>query len=68
MATCARCGCKFNKEDARYLFTMHFDDDLDYDTEIDECLCGSCAIDYIEEQIEPEYRFEEVDDEDWDED
>ena len=51
MATCTRCGCKFKKEDAKYLFAMHFNDDLDYDMEIDECLCGSCAIDYIEEKI-----------------
>ena len=55
MAKCEWCHKEFNREDAEKDFSSYFSHlPLSYD-QIEKCLCGSCAIDVIEEDVDGVY-------------
>lgn len=49
---CSVCGCPYQPKDAKIEFNSYFmnslEFDLDYETEFTEQICGSCAIDAVE--------------------
>ena len=59
---CSMCGVSFQIDDARTEFGVHFNFDLDYDSDGNR-MCGNCAINYIENQIAAGMAtFDEIDD------
>ena len=62
---CVTCGVKYDVDDAKADFGSSYNWDLDYTTEIshgssERHLCGDCAISWMENKIQSQEGFEEV--------
>jgi hypothetical protein len=48
---CSTCGTKYKKDDATWQFESRMNG-LSYFQEIDDKLCGDCAVDFMVKKIE----------------
>lgn len=60
---CSVCGCTYQTKDAKIEFNSYFmnslEFDFDYETEFTEPICGSCAIDYVENGMQNSLKDED---------